>query len=79
MCGAANACAMVAAAQPATGQSVSSPSSAQVALDCWCQRVAVSANALAQIPADKVGLACLCPRCAQRAAHTPCAETGQQA
>lgn len=33
-------------------------------VDCWCSRVKIDAAALARVPAQQRGLACLCPRCA---------------
>ena len=32
--------------------------------DCWCMRTPVAPEALARVPVDARGLACLCPRCA---------------
>lgn len=50
LCGGANNCA------PAAAGSLDVP--------CWCSTVAVSKEALAQVPAGLVNKACLCPRCA---------------
>jgi hypothetical protein len=33
--------------------------------DCWCRTAPVSPEALARVPPEQRGLACLCPRCAQ--------------
>lgn len=51
LCGGANAC------SPASSGTFSSA--------CWCMTAAIPESVLAQIPADKRGKACLCPRCAQ--------------
>ncbi|MFT3718572.1 cysteine-rich CWC family protein [Pseudorhodoferax sp.] len=53
LCGALNTCAMAAGAPAAR------------AADCWCMRTPVAPAALARLPAERRGLACLCPRCAQ--------------
>ena len=37
---------------------------AETTAPCWCFNVAVSKEALAQIPAEHINKACLCPRCA---------------
>jgi hypothetical protein len=31
--------------------------------DCWCTRAAVHPEALARVPRDRIGIACLCRRC----------------
>ncbi|MEN9314500.1 MAG: hypothetical protein RIS35_893 [Pseudomonadota bacterium] len=31
---------------------------------CWCTGARIGPEALAKVPADRIGLACLCPRCA---------------
>lgn len=50
LCGGANQCA------PAqTGK---------LDVECWCSTAAISPQALARVPADKINKACLCPRCA---------------
>ena len=33
-------------------------------VECWCTRVPISPQALARVPEELVGKACLCPRCA---------------
>ncbi|MFO6419785.1 cysteine-rich CWC family protein [Hylemonella sp. W303a] len=33
-------------------------------VDCWCRTAPVPSDALARVPAEQRGLACLCPRCA---------------
>lgn len=33
-------------------------------VDCWCRTAQISAQALARIPPELAGKACLCPRCA---------------
>ncbi|RLA48834.1 MAG: hypothetical protein DRR04_06240 [Gammaproteobacteria bacterium] len=48
LCGADNQCAM------AAGQPTES---------CWCLNVSLSPGALAAIPAESVGVRCLCPAC----------------
>ena len=48
LCGGDNQCAM-AAGQPAE--------------TCWCQGASISPEALAAIPAESVGVRCLCPAC----------------
>jgi len=50
LCGGANECA------PAE--------SGRFDLECWCRTVRISAEALARIPPELAGKACLCPRCA---------------
>lgn len=50
LCGGANQCA------PA--------SAGTFEVDCWCRTTPVSAEALARVPLDLRGRACLCPRCA---------------
>jgi hypothetical protein len=49
-CGEANACA--------------SAASGSFDVRCWCQDVVIDAAALARLPADQRGKACLCRRCA---------------
>ncbi|TGD71545.1 hypothetical protein E4634_18025 [Mangrovimicrobium sediminis] len=49
LCAAENRCA-IAAGQPAES--------------CWCQRVAISAQALAALPEGEEMTRCLCPDCA---------------
>lgn len=51
LCGARNECAM---AQTAGSTDVA----------CWCTQVEIDRKALARIPRDRIGQACLCPRCA---------------
>jgi hypothetical protein len=34
------------------------------AVECWCTTAAISPEALARVPAELVGKACLYPRCA---------------
>ena len=50
LCGGANECA------PAE--------SGRFDLECWYRTVRISAEALARIPPELAGKACLCPRCA---------------
>ncbi|WP_081463524.1 cysteine-rich CWC family protein [Hylemonella gracilis] len=50
LCGGDNQCA------PATSGSFQ--------VDCWCRTASVHPEALARIPPERRGLACLCPRCA---------------
>ncbi|EYC52438.1 hypothetical protein AZ34_16170 [Hylemonella gracilis str. Niagara R] len=50
LCGGANQCA------PARAGTFDLP--------CWCRTTPVSAEALARVPAELRGRACLCPRCA---------------
>lgn len=50
LCGGANQCAPAAAGT--------------FAVECWCTTAAISPDALARVPAELVGKACLCPRCA---------------
>ena len=50
LCGGANQCA------PASAGTFEVP--------CWCTRAPISREALAKIPPERVGKACLCPRCA---------------
>ena len=38
---------------------------------CWCTTVHIRPEALARIPGDRVGKACLCPRCAAFAEGAP--------
>ena len=33
-------------------------------IECWCTKVPVSPEALAELAPELVGQACLCPRCA---------------
>ncbi|WP_428312507.1 cysteine-rich CWC family protein [Hydrocarboniphaga sp.] len=35
---------------------------------CWCQSVVVDPAALARLPADRLGKACLCRRCTEATA-----------
>ncbi len=51
LCGDANQCA------PAQSGSLDSP--------CWCRTAQINPAALALIPSEQRGEACLCPRCAQ--------------
>lgn len=57
LCGKANECAAA-----RTG-SFASP--------CWCRDVEFSAELLARVPAQRLGLACICRSCAQPAAPAP--------
>ncbi|MBL4835902.1 MAG: cysteine-rich CWC family protein [Pseudomonas sp.] len=57
LCGSANQCA------PAVAGSFEAP--------CWCRNTTVSKQAIARIPADQLGKACLCPRCAAEAEWPP--------
>jgi hypothetical protein len=50
LCGGANQCAIA-----DSGEAFSA---------CWCFKVPVSKQALAEVPADQIYKACLCPRCA---------------
>lgn len=50
LCGGANECAPAGAGT--------------FAVDCWCRTVSISPEALARVPEELVGKACLCPRCA---------------
>lgn len=49
LCGQSNRCA-IEAGQPA--------------VDCWCMHTPVAPAALAAVPVEQRGVACLCPRCA---------------
>lgn len=53
LCGNANQCNL---AEGAEG--------ADAAVPCWCFDVAVSKEALARVPVEKIDKTCLCPRCA---------------
>jgi predicted Fe-S protein YdhL (DUF1289 family) len=39
---------------------------------CWCFDATISEEALARIPPDLVGVACLCPDCAAGLVPSPC-------
>jgi hypothetical protein len=56
LCGEMNRCAMEVARE--TGQTQP---------PCWCMEADFSADLLAQVPADKRRLACICARCAAQA------------
>lgn len=51
LCGAANACAVARAGS--------------FDVKCWCTSATFAPAALAAVPAEAVGKACLCPRCAR--------------
>ncbi|MFZ4288357.1 cysteine-rich CWC family protein [Variovorax sp. HJSM1_2] len=63
ICGEQNLCAQVKA--QATGEP---------AEPCWCFSQIISAAALAQVPASKRGLQCICQRCASAQGITPKAD-----
>lgn len=65
LCGGANQCA------PATAGTF--------AVECWCTTAAISPEALARVPAELVGKACLCPRCAAAVEQEPAAQAGTDA
>lgn len=50
LCGQANQCAIVAGLPPAS---------------CWCMQAVIAAEALARIPTEQRGQACVCPSCGQ--------------
>lgn len=50
LCGQANQCAITAGLLPES---------------CWCMQTPVSQDALAQLPSEARGKACICPVCAQ--------------
>jgi hypothetical protein len=50
LCGQPNQCAISAGLPPES---------------CWCMQTSVSQDALAQLPAEARGKACICPACAQ--------------
>lgn len=52
LCGARNSCALATAPSTAT--------------DCWCFHTTIGGTALAELPPDALGKACLCPNCARR-------------
>ncbi|VTU38474.1 hypothetical protein H6CHR_05229 [Variovorax sp. PBL-H6] len=56
VCGEANRCAIE--LERETGQ----PQGA-----CWCMQARVGPEALARVPSDARGVACICARCAMRA------------
>ena len=56
LCGQSNGCA-VAAGLPAQ--------------QCWCMRESVSREALARLPAEARGRACICPLCAREEPAAP--------
>jgi hypothetical protein len=60
LCGQPNRCAM--AVEKATGQKPAS---------CWCTAVSFEPSVLAQIPASRQGLVCICKDCATRPASEP--------
>ncbi|MCE1251907.1 MAG: cysteine-rich CWC family protein [Comamonadaceae bacterium] len=62
LCHQANACAVAAGAPAAS---------------CWCMDAPVAPQALARIPAEARGRACICPHCARPAAtiEAPCPPT----
>ena len=62
LCGQPNQCAIV-AGRPAHS--------------CWCMTAAISAEALAAIPAADRGKACICPACGQAAPASPSSPTAQ--
>lgn len=62
LCGQPNTCAIEAGLPPES---------------CWCMHTPVSREALAQLPAEQRGMACLCPACARPVAH-PAQEGGPQ-
>lgn len=39
-------------------------STGRLDVECWCSKTAISATALARVPAELINKACLCPRCA---------------
>lgn len=39
-------------------------STGRLDVECWCSKTAISAAALARVPAELINKACLCPRCA---------------
>ena len=41
---------------------------------CWCYGAEFSKEALARIPQDRVGVACLCSDCASGAVPSPCVD-----
>jgi hypothetical protein len=57
LCGEANRCAIE--LERETGQPQG---------PCWCMRTPIAPKALARIPAEARGLACICARCATRVA-----------
>ena len=54
LCGQPNQCAISAGLPPES---------------CWCMQTPVSPDALAQLPAEARGKACICPVCAQGPAN----------
>ncbi|MCC6075219.1 cysteine-rich CWC family protein [Pseudomonas sp. GCM10022188] len=49
------------------------------AVDCWCKTASISPEALAQVPEELVGKACLCPRCAAGIGSAPPGQAAPQA
>jgi len=54
LCGQPNDCAVAAGCDPES---------------CWCMMVTMSSTALASIPAEALGRACICARCANTTAQ----------
>ncbi|MEH6580361.1 MAG: cysteine-rich CWC family protein [Halioglobus sp.] len=38
---------------------------------CWCRDTPIAASALAAVPTEMIGKACLCPACAQTKGDSP--------